>query len=133
MLTGKPPYQGNNFPEIFNQHLEADIPKVREAVPDCPEALEKLIVELLAKNAEDRPSNAREVQGRIAEVLIDNKCGALVEALRKSTEAGTETIANLAKKGGVGHTAEEGFRKRVTILAAVVIGVIVVAAVIKGS
>lgn len=133
MLTGKPPFEGTNFPEIFNQHLQAEVPKVRSVKPDCPAALDELIVRLLAKNAEDRPSNAREVQGRIAEILIDNGDAEIVESLRKSAEAGTATVASLARKGSLGRTAEEGFGKRLTIVAVVIISLVVIAAVLNDS
>lgn len=63
MITGYPPFDGSNFARIFDQHLSSDPPQVREAVPDCPKALEELIVRLMAKHPAQRPFNARYVQG----------------------------------------------------------------------
>lgn len=68
ILTGRPPYLGNNFAAIFEQHLHADPPHVRELAPQCPEALDRLIIQLLAKSPEDRPFNARAVQGILGEL-----------------------------------------------------------------
>jgi serine/threonine protein kinase len=68
LLTGRPPYQGDNFAQIFEQHLHATPPDVRQLC-DCPKALQKLISELLAKSPDDRPFNARTVQGVLTELL----------------------------------------------------------------
>ncbi len=69
LLTGKPPFSGVNFAQIWDQHLHATPKSLREQGVDCPEWLEKLILQLLAKNAHERPFNARAVQGQIREQL----------------------------------------------------------------
>ncbi len=69
MLTGRPPYMGDNFAAIFDQHLTASPPRVRELVDDCPAEIEKLIIQLLEKSPEDRPFNARSVQGILGELI----------------------------------------------------------------
>jgi serine/threonine protein kinase len=69
MLTGRTPYVGDNFAAIFEQHLTADAPRVRQYQADCPTRLEQLVVQLLAKSPEDRPFNARAVQGELGELL----------------------------------------------------------------
>ncbi len=71
MLTGKPPFQGVNFAQIWDQHLHKKPPGLREQGVDCPVWLEELIMQLLEKNPEGRPFNARAVQGVIKEHLID--------------------------------------------------------------
>ena len=68
MMTGRTPFLGDNFAVIFEQHLNSDPPHVREFVPDCPVALDELICQLLAKSPEDRPFNARTVQGILGEL-----------------------------------------------------------------
>lgn len=62
MLTGRTPFQGKHFAELFDQHLRSDPPSVRGLAPDCPIELETVVMELLAKNPDDRPFNARQVQ-----------------------------------------------------------------------
>ena len=69
MMTGRPPYLGDNFAVIFEQHLHSDPPHVREFVPGCPASLDELICQLLAKSPEDRPFNARTVQGILGDIL----------------------------------------------------------------
>jgi serine/threonine protein kinase len=69
MLTGRTPYVGDNFAQIFEQHLKSPPPRVAECGVACPQALEDLIVQLLAKDPQDRPFNARTVQGVLGELL----------------------------------------------------------------
>ncbi|MCA9149147.1 MAG: serine/threonine protein kinase [Planctomycetales bacterium] len=71
MLTGRTPYVGDNFAAIFDQHLTAEPPRVRAFGVECPVELEKLIVQLLAKNPDDRPFNARTIQGILGELIAD--------------------------------------------------------------
>lgn len=70
MLAGRPPFQGENFAHIFDQHLKSVAPPVRSISADCPQELSDLVDELLEKDPERRPLNAREVQGRLAEILM---------------------------------------------------------------
>ena len=69
MITGRPPYEGDNFAQIFEQHLNSPVPHVRDVEPVCPEELDALIVKLLQKEQEARPFNARAVQGALMEIL----------------------------------------------------------------
>ena len=71
MLTGRPPFSGVNFAQVWSQHLN-DKPKgLREQGVDCPEWLEKIVLHLLEKDPEMRPFNARAVQGNLKDHLID--------------------------------------------------------------
>ena len=83
MLTGQPPYVGDNFARIFDQHLQSPPPDPREYAPDCPAPLAALIEQLMAKDPEERPFNARAVQGILEEMLTDV---ADREALRLPTD-----------------------------------------------
>jgi hypothetical protein len=69
MLTGQKPYVADTFPHLFEQHLRADPPHPRRFVPGCPPELDEIVVGLLAKKPEDRPFNAREVQGRMFQIM----------------------------------------------------------------
>src|SRR4051794_11035125 len=71
MLTGQPPFPGDDAVSIISQHLHADpVPPSRHN-PDVPEALDRVLMKLLAKRPEDRPANATEAR--------DLVCGALEE------------------------------------------------------
>ncbi len=63
MLTGQAPFSGENAPLLFEQHLRATAPRVKSLAADCPDSLDTIVNELLAKKPDDRPFNARQVQG----------------------------------------------------------------------
>jgi serine/threonine protein kinase len=71
MLTGKPPFLGVNFAQIWDQHLHAQPKSLREQNVDCPEWLENLVMKLLEKEPHKRPFNARAVQGLVKDQLVD--------------------------------------------------------------
>jgi eukaryotic-like serine/threonine-protein kinase len=68
MLTGRKPYMAETFPQLFEQHLRAQPPKASNIAPDCPPELDQVIIDLLAKKPEDRPFNARGVQGKMLQI-----------------------------------------------------------------
>jgi serine/threonine protein kinase len=70
MLTGRPPFQGENFARIFDQHLKSTAPPVSTFSPSCPQELSDLVDQLLRKQPSKRPFNARAVQGQLAEILM---------------------------------------------------------------
>lgn len=75
MLTGKPPFSGTNFAQVWSQHLN-DKPKgLRASGIDCPEWLEAIVMQLLEKDPERRPFNARAVQGYLKDHMIDANPG----------------------------------------------------------
>lgn len=67
MLVGRTPFIGATPPQIFEQHLRSNPPRVREFVP-CPAELDEIINCLLAKNPDDRPFNARKVQAEMLQL-----------------------------------------------------------------
>ena len=69
LLTGRKPFEGTNFAVLFEQHLRKPAPSVLEFVPNCPPALAQCIAQLLEKDPEQRPFNARVVQGTMMELL----------------------------------------------------------------
>ncbi len=71
LLTGRKPFQGTNFAVLFEQHLRQPPPKATDFVTDCPLKLSQEIELLLAKKPEERPFNARAVQGVMMELLSD--------------------------------------------------------------
>jgi serine/threonine protein kinase len=67
MLTGRKVFLGENYAQLFDQHLREKPPSVGDFA-ECPEALEKVIQHLLVKSADDRPFNARQVQAAMLEI-----------------------------------------------------------------
>ena len=71
MLVGRTPFQGDNFAQLFEQHLRSPAPHVRDFVRSCPPEMDSIIDRLLEKNPEDRPFNARQVQALMLQLVAD--------------------------------------------------------------
>ncbi len=65
MLTGNPPFDGTNMPEIARQHLNSPPPSLSGLRNDLPAGLEKLVMRCLAKDADDRFSSMDELLGAL--------------------------------------------------------------------
>jgi serine/threonine protein kinase len=72
ILTGRPPFEGANFAQLFEQHLRVTAPRVRKLEPACPLDLDELVAQLLDKSPDSRPFNARAVQAKLMK-LLDRK------------------------------------------------------------
>jgi eukaryotic-like serine/threonine-protein kinase len=66
MLTGHPPFTGDNPLSVLWQHQHQPASAVASLRPDTPTGLDALIAHLLAKNPSDRPAAAGEVRDRLA-------------------------------------------------------------------
>ncbi|MBI4498132.1 MAG: serine/threonine-protein kinase PknK, partial [Chloroflexi bacterium] len=68
MVTGRPPFVAEETVAIITQHL--NVPPVAPSWhrPDCPPALEALILRLLEKDPAKRPASATEVRQALAAV-----------------------------------------------------------------
>jgi hypothetical protein len=60
-VTGRPPFAGEHMMAVLAKVLFEDAPRVRELRPDAPADLERLIVRMLGKRADDRPADAAAV------------------------------------------------------------------------
>ncbi|MEA2428857.1 MAG: eukaryotic-like serine/threonine-protein kinase, partial [Thermoleophilaceae bacterium] len=68
MATGHPPFEGDDVVSVISQHANAEPVAPSWHVPDVPEDLERLILDLLRKAPGDRPQGAAEVGRRIEAV-----------------------------------------------------------------
>src|SRR3954452_14721695 len=69
MLTGQPPFPGDDAVSIISQHLHTDpVPPSRHN-ESVPEALDRAVLGLLAKLPEERPDNAAVAREMILEAL----------------------------------------------------------------
>ena len=72
MLTGQPPFAGDDAVSIISQHLHADpVPPSRHD-PAVPKALDRVVLELLAKRGEDRPEGAAAVRDALQAALVED-------------------------------------------------------------
>lgn len=100
LLTGQKPFQGNNFAVLFEQHLHKVPPQVNDFVTDCPPALSNVIRRLLAKAPEERPFNARAVQGEMLELLAEKQIEGPLASDVAASSVVDPGMAMLAKKVG---------------------------------
>ncbi len=69
MLAGKPPYSGQTMLDVLHKHRFGQYDKPKHYAPDCPSWLEDVIVQLLEKDPEKRPSDAYVTGKRLREIL----------------------------------------------------------------
>jgi serine/threonine-protein kinase len=65
LLSFDVPFGGRTVAEVWNQHLNAPVPDVRERRADAPPPLAALIAEMLSKDASDRPPYIEDVANRL--------------------------------------------------------------------
>ncbi|MEM9187192.1 MAG: serine/threonine-protein kinase [Planctomycetota bacterium] len=115
MLTGRAPFQGANFAQVWEQHMNKPPPRVRSLGFDCPEWLDDLIASLLAKSPDDRPFSARSVEGVLLEHLLD-KFG--------EEKARELTSANRPRRSPPGAEPSEGPKMWVIIVTLIAIAIV---------
>lgn len=96
MLVGRTPFQGDNFAQLFEQHLRSDAPRVRDFVPPCPPELDEIVHKLLAKNPEDRPFNARLVQA--AMLQLDESLAVHESAANDEADVAADQVAERSRE-----------------------------------
>ncbi len=66
LVAGRPPFTGSDATQVLTQHLTAEPVAPSQHVPGVPAELERLILELLAKQPEQRPASASDVVAALA-------------------------------------------------------------------
>ncbi|MEL5961277.1 serine/threonine-protein kinase, partial [Streptomyces sp. CLV115] len=69
LLSGEVPFAGSTALGVLHRHLHEPPVPVRRTRPDIPEPLEALVLRLLAKDPQHRPSGAQEVYEHLAPLL----------------------------------------------------------------
>lgn len=93
MLTGQPPFAGDDAVAIISQHLHADpVPPSRHNT-EVPEALDREVLALLAKSGDDRPKGAAAAREGLEGALAEEPSG------DEGSERATNPLDRLA--GGV--------------------------------
>jgi serine/threonine protein kinase len=68
MLTGAVPYGGTDAITIIRQHLDAPLPAILKAWPQCPVPLARLVGRMLKKSRHERPASYAELITQIESV-----------------------------------------------------------------
>ncbi|TWT81949.1 Serine/threonine-protein kinase PknB [Planctomycetes bacterium CA13] len=98
MLSGRKPFLGENFAQLFEQHLRQNPPHIRELVPQCPEELDNIIDQLLEKDPENRPFNARTVQAVMLQLGEKYDLKAEVGADGQSCDVGADAVTEKGRQ-----------------------------------
>lgn len=61
LLTGRTPYRGDSVSQRLAKHQTSPVPDVRVLRRDCPDAIAELLLRMMAKQADQRPSSASEL------------------------------------------------------------------------
>jgi eukaryotic-like serine/threonine-protein kinase len=126
MLTGRPPFIGDNPLTVLWQHQHQPAPAVAALRPDTPADLDVLIARLLAKNPSDRPDTAAEVRDRLT-ARAESETAAAPPTRAVPVVSGTMTLPVV--ENGEAPPAPVGGRFRLgpAGIAAVVLGAILAA------
>ena len=81
MVVGRPPFLGDNPLATVNQHINSKVVPPRELNPHGPEALELLIMRLLAKDPAERHQSASDVLAELDAMDITHPEERVAEAL----------------------------------------------------
>lgn len=68
-LTGKLPLTGDTEYAVLNAHLNEAPPKPSQLCPEIPPSLDEIVLKLLAKKPEDRPTSAKETAAMLRDCL----------------------------------------------------------------
>jgi serine/threonine protein kinase len=71
MLTGEPPFKGNNFLEILNAHREKPVPNVKEKNPRLPGKMTDIIYKTMAKAPQERYQHPRDLLTELENALSE--------------------------------------------------------------
>jgi len=127
MLTGHPPFTGDNPLTVLWQHQNQTAPAVASLRADTPADLDTLIARLLAKNAADRPASATEVRDRLtADAESEMAAAQPTRALPVASQTRILPVDDAAQSAA---TVGRRSRLRPVAIAALALGVAILAAV----
>ena len=65
LLTGQMPYPGDNLSQRLASHQTSPVPDVRSRRSDCPDVIAELLLRMMAKRPDQRPSSASDLLGQL--------------------------------------------------------------------
>ncbi len=65
LLAGRPPFEANNIVAVLQAKLAGSFPPLRSVAPEVPEALEKIVHQMIARRPEDRYPSCTELIGEL--------------------------------------------------------------------
>jgi serine/threonine protein kinase/DNA-binding NarL/FixJ family response regulator len=99
LLTGQPPFAGDNFAAMFAQIINKPIIPPRALNPTIPEVVEQIVLKLLAKNPNERYASAGEVLAALpGPSELDSPTGQTVQLPRS-----TSLLERIIRNSSSGH------------------------------
>src|SRR5690606_20900873 len=70
MLTGRLPFDGDNFMKVLTQHIREPAPRLRDVAPniEIPEGVEELVARTMAKHPDQRFADMGELERALLEL-----------------------------------------------------------------
>ena len=81
LLTGRPPLDGDNWPEMQQKIQRGDFPLPHTVKPDAPRALEAVCLKAMSLNPDDRYPSARALANEVERWLADEPVKAYAEPM----------------------------------------------------
>lgn len=110
LLTGSPPFRGEDPAELLKQHVVGKVPALSERAPGLkvPESLEQLVMQLLAKSPDERPATARAVFTTIDPLAVAEGLGTAPALPKDPNQTKEESLASaLADLASPGRAAAD--------------------------
>ena len=90
LLTGAPPYSGENFMAVAMKHIQQPVPSVRDARPDVSPRLDAIISRAMAKRPEDRFPSTEAMMAALEAARVDRDSTPV--PIARPEEGATESI-----------------------------------------
>jgi serine/threonine-protein kinase len=101
LLTGRPPFERETLAELYSAHVHAELPRLREQIPELPSDLESVLLRCLAKEPSARYQDAVE----LAAALATTRCSAEWSSAQAETwwqaHAAASTTEDRAEEGQI--------------------------------
>ena len=68
LLTGRPPYSGDAAVNVAYRHVNEDVPAPSSVLPDIPDEIDALVLAATAREADQRPHDARALHASLISV-----------------------------------------------------------------
>ena len=95
-ITGKNPFEGKNWAEVYYNITSLEPAPLRQLVPECPEALELVVQRAMAKDRESRYQSMEEILFDLPPVvheLEQQRAASLMRDVRSLVETGQISLA----------------------------------------
>jgi eukaryotic-like serine/threonine-protein kinase len=134
LLTGEPPYRGDNFMAVAMKHIQEPVPSVRDARPDVSPRLDAIVSRAMAKRPEDRFPTTEAMMAALEAARADTDSVPAPLPASKLDDGATESIP---VPGPLPHSVQRSRRRFplpiLVALIAVGVAALVLALIIAGG